>query len=107
MPADQPRTRTVDCKMTDSEYERLSAVAEGDGMTLGEWVREAGWRTLGASIPLGRPILVGCARTGSSALCFPLSRWDPRLIVGIETEAAMDNPSHAVCRNHLTTGIPV
>jgi hypothetical protein len=28
--------------MTDNEYERLSAVAEGDGMTLGEWVREAG-----------------------------------------------------------------
>jgi hypothetical protein len=26
--------------MTDSEYERLTAVAEGDGMTLGEWVRE-------------------------------------------------------------------
>jgi hypothetical protein len=26
--------------MTDSEYERLSAVAEGDGMTLGAWVRE-------------------------------------------------------------------
>jgi hypothetical protein len=40
MSADQPRNRTVGCKMTDSEYERLSAVAEGDGMTLGEWVRE-------------------------------------------------------------------
>jgi hypothetical protein len=26
--------------MTDNEYERLAAVAEGDGMTLGEWVRE-------------------------------------------------------------------
>jgi hypothetical protein len=26
--------------MTDSEYEKLAAVAEGDGMTLGEWVRE-------------------------------------------------------------------
>ena len=38
MPADQPRTRTVGCKMTDNEYERLAAVAEGDGMTLGEWV---------------------------------------------------------------------
>lgn len=35
MPADQPRNRTVGCKMSDSEYERLSAVAEGDGMTLG------------------------------------------------------------------------
>ena len=40
MPADQIRNRTVGCKMTDSEYERLAAVAEGDGMTLGEWVRE-------------------------------------------------------------------
>jgi len=40
MPADQPRTRTVGCKMTDSEAERLTAVAEQDGMTLGEWVRE-------------------------------------------------------------------
>jgi hypothetical protein len=40
MPADQPRTRTVGCKMTDNEYGRLAAVAEGDGMTLGEWVRE-------------------------------------------------------------------
>lgn len=28
MPADQPRARTVGCKMTDNEYERLSAVAE-------------------------------------------------------------------------------
>jgi hypothetical protein len=26
--------------MTDNEYERLAAVAESDGMTLGEWVRE-------------------------------------------------------------------
>lgn len=40
MSAEQTRNRTVGCKMTDSEYERLSAVAEGDGMTLGEWVRE-------------------------------------------------------------------
>jgi hypothetical protein len=38
--ADQPRNRTVGCKMTDNEYERLAAVAEGDGMSLGEWVRE-------------------------------------------------------------------
>jgi hypothetical protein len=37
MPADQPRTRTVGCKMTDSEAERLTAVAEQDGQTLGEW----------------------------------------------------------------------
>ena len=28
MPADQIRNRTVGCKMTDSEYERLSAVVE-------------------------------------------------------------------------------
>ena len=40
MAADQPRTRTVGCKMTDNESERLAAVAEGDGMTLGEWARE-------------------------------------------------------------------
>jgi hypothetical protein len=30
MPADQPRTRTVGCKMTDSEYERLAAGAAAD-----------------------------------------------------------------------------
>ena len=40
MPADQPRNRTVGCKMSDSEYERLAAVAEQDGQTLGEWCRE-------------------------------------------------------------------
>ena len=26
MPADQPRNRTVGCKMSDSEYERLATV---------------------------------------------------------------------------------
>jgi len=41
MPADQIRNRTVGCKMSDSEYERLSAVVESEGMTLGEWCREA------------------------------------------------------------------
>lgn len=40
MSADQPRNRTVGCKMTDSEYEKLAAVAEQDGQTLGEWCRE-------------------------------------------------------------------
>jgi hypothetical protein len=40
MCADQPRNRTVGSKMTDSEYERLAAVAEQDGQTLGEWCRE-------------------------------------------------------------------
>jgi hypothetical protein len=35
MCADQVRNRTVGCKMTDSEHERLSAVAEGDGMSAG------------------------------------------------------------------------
>jgi hypothetical protein len=40
MPADQIRNRTVGCKMTDGEYERLSAVVETEGMTLGEWCRE-------------------------------------------------------------------
>jgi hypothetical protein len=40
MPADQMRNRSVGCKMTDNEYERLAAVAESEGMTLGEWCRE-------------------------------------------------------------------
>ena len=40
MSAEQIRNRTVGCKMTDSEYERLSGVVESEGMTLGEWVRE-------------------------------------------------------------------
>lgn len=40
MSADQPRNRSVGCKVSDSEYEKLAAVAEQDGMTLGEWVRE-------------------------------------------------------------------
>jgi len=40
MPADQLRNRTVGSKMTESEYERLVAVAERDGLTLGEWCRE-------------------------------------------------------------------
>jgi hypothetical protein len=40
MRTDQLRTRTVGCKMTESEYERLNTVASGEGMTLGEWVRK-------------------------------------------------------------------
>jgi len=40
MPADQLRNRTVGSKMTESEYEKLVAVAECDGLTLGEWCRE-------------------------------------------------------------------
>lgn len=40
MPADQLRNRTVGSKMTESEYEQLVAVAEGQGLTLGEWCRE-------------------------------------------------------------------
>jgi hypothetical protein len=40
MCADQPRNRTVGSKMTESEYEKLTAVAEQEGQTLGEWVRE-------------------------------------------------------------------
>lgn len=40
MPADQLRNRTVGSKMTDSEYQRLVAVAEHEGLTLGEWCRE-------------------------------------------------------------------
>src|SRR5258708_34433719 len=40
MPADQLRNRTVGSKMTGSEYEQLVAVAEREGLTLGEWCRE-------------------------------------------------------------------
>ncbi len=39
MPADQLRNRTVGSKMTESEYEQLVAVAEREGLTLGEWCR--------------------------------------------------------------------
>ncbi len=41
MPTDQLRNRTVGCKMTEAECERLIAVAERDGLTLSEWCREA------------------------------------------------------------------
>lgn len=40
MAADQLRSRTVGCKMTEAEYERLNATAEERGVTLGEWCRE-------------------------------------------------------------------
>ncbi|HEV2222221.1 MAG TPA: hypothetical protein VGR84_04380 [Candidatus Acidoferrales bacterium] len=40
MTADQLRSRTVGCKMTEAEYERLNATAEERGVTLGEWCRE-------------------------------------------------------------------
>ena len=40
MPVDQLRNRTVGSKMTESEYEQLVAVAEREGLTLGEWCRE-------------------------------------------------------------------
>src|SRR6266849_5396053 len=40
MPADQLRNRTVGSKMTESEYEQLVAVAEREGLTLGEWCRQ-------------------------------------------------------------------
>ena len=40
MPADQLRNRTVGSKMTENEYEQLAAVAEREGLTLGEWCSE-------------------------------------------------------------------
>ena len=40
MSADQLRNRTVGSKMTETEYEQLLAVAEREGLTLGEWCRE-------------------------------------------------------------------
>jgi hypothetical protein len=51
MPADQLRNRTVGCKMTESECERLIAVAERDGLTLSEWCREALLQQAGVQKP--------------------------------------------------------
>jgi hypothetical protein len=33
------RNRTVGCKVTESEYEKLAALAEQEGRRLGEWAR--------------------------------------------------------------------
>lgn len=38
---DQLRNKTVGCKMTESECDRLIGVAERDGLSLSEWCREA------------------------------------------------------------------
>ncbi|HVB86642.1 MAG TPA: hypothetical protein VNK23_08275 [Candidatus Dormibacteraeota bacterium] len=51
MPADQLRNRTVGCKMTEAECERLIAVAERDGLKLSEWCREALLRQAGVQKP--------------------------------------------------------
>ena len=40
MGTDQLRNRTVGCKTNDAEYEQLVAVAEREGLTLGEWCRD-------------------------------------------------------------------
>jgi len=40
MTADQLRSRTVGCKVTEAEYERLNTTAGERGVTLGEWCRE-------------------------------------------------------------------
>lgn len=39
LPTEQVRNRTAGCKVTDSEYERLTAIAQQSGQTLGEWCR--------------------------------------------------------------------
>ena len=51
MPADQLRSRTVGCKMTEAECERLVAVAERDALTLSEWCREALLQQAGVQKP--------------------------------------------------------
>jgi hypothetical protein len=71
MPADQPRTRTVGCKMTDNEYGRLAAVAEGDGSTLREWVPRCCWN----------------GRTDASRGLPP-----PRILIGDQTKFAHSEP---------------
>jgi len=75
MPADQPRTRTVGCKMTDREYERLSAVAEGDGMTLGEWVREVLLERADGRKPSRVPQVSRFSRPGIRAGCWSRRRF--------------------------------
>lgn len=39
MPNDQLRNRTVGSKVTESEYAQLAAIAEREGVTVGEWCR--------------------------------------------------------------------
>ena len=40
VPNDQLRNRTVGSKLTESEHAQLAAIAEREGVTLGEWCRE-------------------------------------------------------------------
>jgi hypothetical protein len=40
VPNDQLRNRTVGSKVTEGEYAQLAAIAEREGVTLGEWCRE-------------------------------------------------------------------
>jgi hypothetical protein len=40
VPNDQLRNRTVGSKMTESEYAQIAAIAEREGVTVGEWCRE-------------------------------------------------------------------
>jgi len=40
VPNYQLRNRTVGSKVTESEYVRLAAIAEREGVTLGEWCRK-------------------------------------------------------------------
>jgi hypothetical protein len=40
VPNDQLRNRTVGSKVTESEYALLAAIAEREGVTVGEWCRE-------------------------------------------------------------------
>jgi hypothetical protein len=39
VPNDQLRNRTVGSKVTEGEYAQLAAIAEREGVTLGEWCR--------------------------------------------------------------------
>ena len=40
MPNDHLRNRTVGSKVTESEYAQLAAIAEREGVTVGEWCRD-------------------------------------------------------------------
>ena len=78
MPADQIRNRTVGCKMTDSEYERLSAVVESEGMTLGEWCREVLLERADGPEPITAASMKWRSQVEEPVLHGPLRRFRPR-----------------------------
>jgi hypothetical protein len=52
VPNDQLRNRTVGSKMTESEYAQIAAIAEREGVTVGEWCREVLLARVNAAQPV-------------------------------------------------------